>query len=48
MSKLEEAKRVLNELKVLTKQQSDLCGYVIFAMADIKRMMNGLVQLING
>lgn len=37
MSKLEEAKNVLNELKVPTKQQSDLCGYVILAMADIKK-----------
>lgn len=37
MSKLEEAKSILNELKVPSKQQSDLCGYVILAMADIKR-----------
>lgn len=37
MSKLEEAKNILNELKVLPKQQSDLCGYVILAMADIKK-----------
>lgn len=37
MSKLEEAKNVLNELKVPSKQQSDLCGYVILAMADIKK-----------
>lgn len=37
MSKLEEAKRVLRELKVPLKQQSDLCGYVILAMADIKK-----------
>ena len=36
MSKLEEAKNILNELKVPPKQQSDLCGYVILAMADIK------------
>lgn len=36
MSKLEEAKSILNELKVPPKQQSDLCGYVILAMADIK------------
>lgn len=37
MSKLEEAKNILNELKVPTKQQSDLCGYVILAMANIKK-----------
>lgn len=37
MSKLEEAKNILNELKVPPKQQSDLCGYVILAMADIKK-----------
>ena len=37
MSKLEEAKNILNELKVPFKQQSDLCGYVILAMADIKK-----------
>ena len=37
MSKLEEAKNILKELKVPLKQQSDLCGYVILAMADIKR-----------
>ena len=37
MSKLEEAKNILNELKVPSKQQSDLCGYVILAMADIKK-----------
>lgn len=37
MSKLEEAKSILNELKVPPKQQSNLCGYVILAMADIKK-----------
>lgn len=37
MSKLEEVKNILNELKVPPKQQSDLCGYVILAMADIKK-----------
>ena len=37
MSKLEEAKNILNELKVPLKQPSDLCGYVILAMADIKK-----------
>lgn len=37
MSKLEEAKRILRELKVPLKQQSDLCGYVILSMADIKK-----------
>jgi len=37
MSKLEEAKDILKQLKVPQKQQSDLCGYVILAMADIKK-----------
>lgn len=37
MSKLEEAKDILNQLKVPQKQQSDLCGYVILVMADIKK-----------
>ena len=37
MSKLEEAKKMLKELKVPLKQQSDLCGYAILAMADIKK-----------
>lgn len=37
MSKLEEAKDILNQLKVPQKQQSDLCGYVILAIADIKK-----------
>ena len=37
MSKLEEAKNILKDLKVPQKQQSDLCGYVILAMADIKK-----------
>ena len=37
MSKLEEAKRILRDLKVPLKQQSDLCGSVILAMADIKK-----------
>ena len=37
MSKLEDAKNILKELKVPLKQQSDLCGYVILAMADIKK-----------
>ena len=32
MSKLEEAKDILNQLKVPQKQQSDLCVYVILAM----------------
>lgn len=36
MSKLEEAKNILYQLKVPQKQQSDLCGYVILAMANIK------------
>nr|WP_305082056.1 hypothetical protein [Oceanotoga teriensis] len=30
MSKLEEAKSILNELKFPPKQQSDLCGYYNF------------------
>lgn len=36
MSKLEEAKNILYQLRVPQKQQSDLCGYVILAMANIK------------
>lgn len=36
MNKLEEAKNILKELKVPSRQQSDLCGYVILAMSNIK------------
>lgn len=41
MSKIEEAREILKELKVQAKQQADLCCYVLLAMADIKEMMNG-------
>ena len=37
MNKLEEAKMILKELKVTPNQQTDLCGYVILALADIKK-----------
>lgn len=36
MSKIEEAREILKELQVPAKQQADLCGYVLLAMADIK------------
>lgn len=36
MSKIEEARTILKELNVPNKQQSDLCCYVLLAMADIK------------
>lgn len=36
MSKLEEAKNILKELQVPSRQQSDLCAYVVLAMASIK------------
>lgn len=36
MSKIEEARALLKELNVLSKQQADLCCYVLLAMADIK------------
>lgn len=36
MAKLEEAKNLLMELNVTAKQRSDLCGYVILAMANIR------------
>lgn len=36
MSKIEEAREMLRELQVPAKQQSDLCCYVLLAMADIK------------
>lgn len=35
MSKLEETRKILQELDVPTRQQSDLCSYVILAMANI-------------
>lgn len=35
MSKLEETRKILQELDVPTRQQSDLCCYVILAMANI-------------
>lgn len=36
MPKLEEAKEILKEMQVPERQQSDLCGYVILALANIK------------
>lgn len=36
MSKIEEARVILKELSVPTKQQTDLCCFVLLAMADIK------------
>lgn len=35
MSKLDEAKKILEELKVSAKQQNDMCGYVLLAMSNI-------------
>lgn len=36
MSKMEEARMILQELNVPNKQQADLCCYTLLAMADIK------------
>ncbi|MGN0533903.1 MAG: BsuBI/PstI family type II restriction endonuclease [Eubacterium sp.] len=36
MSKIEEAREILKELRVPSKQLSDLCCFVLLAMADIK------------
>ena len=36
MSKIEETRALLKELNVPSKQQADLCCYVLLAMADIK------------
>ena len=36
MSKIEEARKILSELNVPKKQQSDLCCFVLLAMSDIK------------
>lgn len=36
MSKIEEAKAILKELNVPYKQQTDLCCYVLLALADMK------------
>lgn len=36
MSKIEEAREILKELQVPTKQQADLCCFVLLAMASIK------------
>lgn len=36
MSKIEEARRILNELNVPKKQQADLCCFVILAMSNIR------------
>ena len=40
MSKIEEARAILKELNVPSKQQADLCCYVLLAMADIKENSN--------
>lgn len=37
MSKIEEARTILKELEVPVKQQSDLCCYVLLAMANLKK-----------
>lgn len=37
MSKLEDARKILNALQVPEKQQSDLCGYVLLALAGIRK-----------
>lgn len=37
MSKVEEARTILKELQVPAKQQSDLCCYVLLAMANLKK-----------
>jgi len=37
MTKIEEARTILKELRVPEKQQSDLCCYVLLAMANIKK-----------
>ena len=37
MRKIEEARTILKELQVPAKQQSDLCCYVLLAMAGIGR-----------
>ena len=54
MSKIEEARALLKELNVPSKQQADLCCYVLLAMADIKeddscrkRQMNGFVFMMS-
>lgn len=37
MSKLEDARKILDALQVPTRQQSDMCCYVLLAMAGIKK-----------
>lgn len=37
MSKLDDAKKILAELRVPARQQSDICCYVLLAMAGIKK-----------
>ena len=37
MSKIEEARTILKELQVPVRQQSDLCCYVLLAMANLKK-----------
>lgn len=36
MSKLKDAKNILKQMEVPEKQQSDLCGYVLLALANLK------------
>ena len=40
MSKIEEAKKILTELKVPTKQQSDICCYTLLSMASLTEDKN--------
>ena len=40
MNKLEQAVELLKELDMPEKQQSELCGYCILALADIKEESN--------
>jgi len=36
MSKIDEARRILSDLQVPSKQQADLCCYTLLAMANLK------------
>ena len=38
MSKIDEARQILSELQVPSKQQADLCCYTLLAMANLKEM----------
>lgn len=40
MSKLEDAREILKELKVPSKQQSDICCYTLLAMVGLKKRTN--------